>query len=299
MATSPVNVLALLPRDNRPPVKLSALLPAVVVPPLTTPVSVIEPAPVLTSAGIAVPSAVVLLKVNSELAPVENVAAPVRVAAPKVTPAVPLATLVPAPIVRVCAPMLSVPRVWVTPAPEARRSEVIVVFPETVVFLPKLRPVLFASCKVPPLRAREPAPSDPAFVVARRIPAETVVEPVKVLAPESVQVLVLALVSVVTRLAPSLMMPVMLPVPVPSRASVFAALAVVTVPMLTEAPVPGESVAVPAPPPLKVTPVNVIPAVPLVTLLPAVKATVALPKLPAVRAWVRPAPAVARSETSV
>ena len=107
-----------------------------------------------------------------------NVAAPVRVVAPKVMPAVPLFTNDPPLTVNVCAPMLSVPSVCVTPAPVVKRSDVMVELAETVVLRLKARAVSFASCSVPPLNVSAPAPRAEALVVARRMPALTVVAPV-------------------------------------------------------------------------------------------------------------------------
>src|SRR6476469_1202773 len=109
--------------------------------------------------------------------------------------------------------MLRVPSVWVTPAPEVSRSEVIVDDPETVVLRLKLSAVSLANCNSPPVIERVPAPKAPALVVARRMPAASVVAPVKVLAPDSVSVPPPLLVSPP---AP-LMIPVMAELPPPAE----------------------------------------------------------------------------------
>ena len=85
---------------------------------------------------------------------------PERVTAPKVIPAVPLVTLGPPLTVKVWPPMPNVPKVNVSPAPAAVRSDVTVEFALTVVLLPKLRFVAaaFANCSVPPPSATGPCP---------------------------------------------------------------------------------------------------------------------------------------------
>jgi hypothetical protein len=78
------------------------------VPVVIAPETVVSPAPPNTNAWL-VP--VIEAKVKSEPELTVNVGAPVAVTAPKVTPAVPEATLLPLSIVRVFAPIESVPRV--------------------------------------------------------------------------------------------------------------------------------------------------------------------------------------------
>ena len=78
------------------------------VPVAIAPETVVLPAPPNTKA-VFVPVIEASVKSAPELT--VKVGAPVRVTAPKVTPAVPEATLLPLSIVRVCAPIESVPRV--------------------------------------------------------------------------------------------------------------------------------------------------------------------------------------------
>ena len=71
--------------------------------------------------------------VNDVADAVLKVELPVKVVAPKVKPAVPLATFAPDANDNVLAPMLNVPSVCVMPAPLVARLEVIVTLPPTVV----------------------------------------------------------------------------------------------------------------------------------------------------------------------
>ena len=114
-------------------------------------------------------------------------AAPVRVVAPNVTPAVPLFTFAPIAVLNVFPPMDNVPNVCVTPAPALTRSETIVAFPEIVVLRLKPSALSFASSSRPPeiLKVATPVPSAFAFPCARNVPADTITPPVKVFAPES------------------------------------------------------------------------------------------------------------------
>ena len=128
--------------------------------------------PSLSAPRVSVPVPVPLLATM-------KVAFPVNVVLPNVRPyAELLLTLLPAATESVLVPMESVPRVWVTPAPEVSRSLMIVEFAETVVLRPKFSPVLLASARVPPASVSAPAPSALAFVLARSVPALTVVVPV-------------------------------------------------------------------------------------------------------------------------
>ena len=101
----PWNVLAALPSVKVPALTLS-VVPVPV--PLITPLVVIEPAPDFVKAFAARFVAATVTKLSAAGA---KVAAPVRVVAPKVTPPVPLVASEPRVMLRVCAPMLSVPSV--------------------------------------------------------------------------------------------------------------------------------------------------------------------------------------------
>ena len=107
---------------------------------------------------------------------------------PNVIPAVPEATFAPALIESVVAPIVSVPRVSVTPGPEVRRSLVIVVLVLSVVALPKFNPVSFASTSAAPPSESAPAPRAEALVVAFTVPPEALRPPVNEFAPERVSV---------------------------------------------------------------------------------------------------------------
>jgi hypothetical protein len=67
--------------------------------------------------------------------------------------------------------------VWVTPAPEANRSLVIVEVAVTVVLRLYDKPVLLANSSVPPPSETALVPKADALVVARSEPALTVVVP--------------------------------------------------------------------------------------------------------------------------
>ena len=147
--------------------------------PISPPVMVVLPVPPMTAAKVPVRLASVVEERAEELKKlllVLNVAAPVIVAAPKVMPAVPLVTSGPAFTVRVLAPILSVPSVSVVPTSAELLSETIVTLPPTVVLRAKFSPP--ASCSVPAVSVRVPAPSALILPVARRIPAVSVVVPV-------------------------------------------------------------------------------------------------------------------------
>ena len=189
-----VPVLPLVPPSVRVPVPFFVRVVGLVTKP---PVMVVLPVPPMTTGCAPVRLARVVVVVTG--LPVVNgaevkkllfeliVPAPVRVAAPKVRPAVPLVTNSPAPAVNVNAPRLSVPSVCVAaPTPAVVRSLKMAVLPPTVVARAKLMPVLSANCKVPPFNCNAPAPKAPAFVVARKIPEVRVVVPVSVFAPDSV-----------------------------------------------------------------------------------------------------------------
>src|SRR4029453_50507 len=129
-------------------------------------------APPLRARGVSVPVPVPLLATL-------KVASPVNVVLPKVRPYGELLfPLPPAATESVFAPMESVPRVWMTPAPEVTRSLIIVEFAEIVVLRPKLSPVLLASASGPPASVSAPAPRALALVGARSVPALTGVVPV-------------------------------------------------------------------------------------------------------------------------
>ena len=73
--------------------------------------------------------------------------------------------------------MVSVPSVWVMPAPDVARLELMVTFPVTVVFLAVVL-VLLARSRVPLLRVSVLAASPRAWLLpATSIPAESVVPP--------------------------------------------------------------------------------------------------------------------------
>ena len=113
-----------------------------------------------------------------------KVGEPLRVVAPKTSPAVPLVTRFPAFTSTCWSPMASVPSVNVTPAPAVvRRSTVMSTSADTVVLrLVIVRAALLASSRLPPASSRDPAPPRAsASVVARRMPPSTRVGPVKVL----------------------------------------------------------------------------------------------------------------------
>ena len=160
-------------------------------------VKVPVPVPIIPVIAVSPAPSTVKPKVLPEIAPrvskVPVFAAKVpppalSVVAPKVIPAVPEVVVASLPIVKVCAPIDKVPKVCVTPAPAARRSEVICTAPEIVVLRLKLSPVSLASSSVPPESAKVPAPSADALVVARSVPALTVVVPLYVFTPERVSV---------------------------------------------------------------------------------------------------------------
>ena len=107
------------------------------------------------------------------------------VVAPKITPPVAPVLFAPGAMVSVCAPMPSVPSVCATPAPPARRSLVICAFAVTIVLRLKASAVSLASWSSPPASVSVPAPSAPALLCARRIPAVSTMPPVNVFAPRS------------------------------------------------------------------------------------------------------------------
>ena len=115
---------------------------------------------------------------------------PVTVVTPNCTPVAPVMdTKLPAERDNVVPPLSpSVPNWKFAPAPEVRRSTRIATLPLTVVLRAKLRLLSLASCSVPPVSARVPAPSAPPMVVARSVPAESVSTPLKRLLFESVRV---------------------------------------------------------------------------------------------------------------
>ena len=125
----------------------------------------------------ATPPSVRAPRTRLEFAPTVKPALPVRVVAPKVVVAVP-ETLPPALAVRVKVPIESVPSELLTLLPSVRRSDWIVLEAATVVLRPKARPVSSAIWRVPALRESAPAPRAEAEVVARSVPALTVVVPV-------------------------------------------------------------------------------------------------------------------------
>ncbi len=171
MVSPPVKVLV--------PLSVKVPLPDLVMEPVVVaiaPVTVVSPAP-STIIFCAVP--VTDAKVSSDPVLTVNVGAPVRVVAPKAIPAVPESEikLPPLPMVRVCVPMESVPRVCVAPVPlRAALSDLIVAFAVIVVLRLKETPLLLANSKVPPAMESVPAPSALA-ADARNVPAESVTTP--------------------------------------------------------------------------------------------------------------------------
>ena len=158
--------------------------------------TVVSPVWVLAPLRTSVPAPVLVIpkappwtepRVSVAFACGSKVDAPVIVVTPKVIAPVPEVASAPRVTERVCAPIVSVPSVCVTPAPATSRSETTVVLAVTVVARPKFKPVSFASWSVPLPKDNAPAPSAPVLVVARTMPAETVVVPVYVLTPESVK----------------------------------------------------------------------------------------------------------------
>ena len=179
--------------------------------------------------------------------------AAVSVVVPKVAPAVPLVTLLPAVTFNSSPPMERVPRVSVTPAPAVARSiSTFAVFePVTRLVPPTVPPASTPIESLPLVKLKVPAPvSRPVNEPRRIVPDVSVVAAVdRVPAP----------VFKVNWPAPCLVN-VLFVVSEPSVRLVFAAVSKI-------APA-AESVVVP----------KVKPAVPLVTLLPAVTFKVALPQ---------------------
>ena len=177
-------------------------MPTVPVPVPTTPFTATLPAPEAVKPKVLPKTAPRFNRVPLFAANTAPVA--LSVVSPKVIPAVPEVVLASLAIVSVCAPIDKVPSVCVTPAPSAMRSEVICTEPDTVVGRLKLSPLLSANSRVPPESATLPKPKALALLVARNVPALTVVPPVCRLAPanSSVPAPVLASAPVVAVLAP-------------------------------------------------------------------------------------------------
>ena len=194
----PVVVFA-APPSVRTPAPLFVIVPVEVV---TLPVTVVLPVPPTARLNVPVTLASVVVLVTArveKLLLVLSVPAPVSVSAPNVRPAEPELIWLPRFEVSVNAPSESVPSVCVTPAPKVRRSAITVVFALTVALRAKFSPVSLARMSVepPPLSVSEPVPSAAAFVVARSVPAESVMAPLSVFAPLSVRIPVPDFVNVV------------------------------------------------------------------------------------------------------
>ena len=196
---------------------------------------------------------------------------------PKVSPAVPELTLVPCTKLSVWAPMVSPLKVWVTPAPVVSRSDAISTAPVMVVGRLKLRPVSLANCRVPPDSVKMPAPKAPALVVARSVPALSVVPPVCKLFPERTKVPAPDLTSrpVVAALAPviSRELAVTSRVPVVPAPSVKLRSVEAVAPVYRKVPPPKTKFAAalvaapkfPLAPPLPIVATDTVPAVNVVT----------------------------------
>ena len=188
IVSRPVVVLA-APLSVRMPAPFLTIVPVEVV---TLPVIVVLPVPPTVSLNVPVTLASVVVFVMArveKLLFVLNVESALSVVAPNVRPAAPALIRLPRFEVSVAPESVSVPSVCVTPAPRVRRSAMSDTLVPLAALSAKFSPVSLARMSVEPepLSVSEPVPSAAAFVVARSVPAESVMAPLSVFAPLSVR----------------------------------------------------------------------------------------------------------------
>jgi len=194
-------IVELVAKSRVPPLKVIAdpvvpkaeVEPKMTVPPETTMVAPVEE-PALSKVNTPA-SCLVKEKFDPKAPSVRSVLAAVskildlKTVDPKVTPAIPLVTLLPTMILILAeVPNVSVPNVCVMPAPLVAKSEAIVavsLVPTDVLYAAML--VFVAKSKMPPLRASELDEGPKAWVLAAtRVPEVSVVVPVYVFVADKV-----------------------------------------------------------------------------------------------------------------